>query len=426
MRNLFLVLALFLSIPVYAVAVTRYEVSGGNGIWGSTTNWSTSSGGASGSSAPVAGDTAYFDGNSGNISLGADANCAVIGCTTAVTGSVANYNGTIDLSTHKLTVTGNVTLSSTTASTGTGALTITGSQTLTANGATWTPPLTFATGVGTVVVSGNWINTGLVTVGASTALNLSAAETFRCNGGISNLTVSILSGNINLVIAGGNWSCGNQTSDIAVSNVFIDGNVTLTSSVGTTSNITYTSGSVTGASYFWTIYGSCTINSVNGGNSLTFPNMDFVNGPTVTLASDLAITNHLRVYSVTTTLSGAHNISCGTLSCQFVGTAAGPTLVIPVGQTLTIANGIKIGGTNPPSGAKYTATILIKSSSASSAATIAYNGGIANCLCFECYFTYINATPNNIANIGGTSGMLSNCTGIINTVPFLNVMGGGQ
>lgn len=45
-------------------AVSRYWVSGGNGYWDSTTNWATSSGGASGASVPI-GENVFFDASSG-------------------------------------------------------------------------------------------------------------------------------------------------------------------------------------------------------------------------------------------------------------------------------------------------------------------------------------------------------------------------
>ena len=45
---------------------TKYWV-GGTGTWDatSTTNWSLTSGGASGAAAPIAGDSPFFDANSG-------------------------------------------------------------------------------------------------------------------------------------------------------------------------------------------------------------------------------------------------------------------------------------------------------------------------------------------------------------------------
>jgi len=44
----------------------RYWVTGGDGIFSSLDNWSTTSGGSSGSSVPTTGDTAFFDANSGS------------------------------------------------------------------------------------------------------------------------------------------------------------------------------------------------------------------------------------------------------------------------------------------------------------------------------------------------------------------------
>lgn len=46
-------------------AVNRYWVTGGNGYWDDTSNWATSSGGASGAAVPI-GENVYFDANSGN------------------------------------------------------------------------------------------------------------------------------------------------------------------------------------------------------------------------------------------------------------------------------------------------------------------------------------------------------------------------
>jgi len=44
----------------------RYWVTGGNGNWSSTTNWSTASGGGSGASVPSTSDAAFFDASSGS------------------------------------------------------------------------------------------------------------------------------------------------------------------------------------------------------------------------------------------------------------------------------------------------------------------------------------------------------------------------
>lgn len=48
---------------------TYYWVSGGNGLWSSSSNWSLSSGGTGGAGVPSTSDTAVFDGNSPNVTL---------------------------------------------------------------------------------------------------------------------------------------------------------------------------------------------------------------------------------------------------------------------------------------------------------------------------------------------------------------------
>ena len=60
---------LFVVLNAFAInsyALTRYWVTGGNGQWSSTTNWSAASGGVSGATVPIATDLAVFDANSGS------------------------------------------------------------------------------------------------------------------------------------------------------------------------------------------------------------------------------------------------------------------------------------------------------------------------------------------------------------------------
>lgn len=96
----------------------RYWV-GGNGTWNttSTTNWSATSGGAAGASAPTASDTAIFDANSGSAVVTLGENVTAFGLT---------YNafvGTFAFQTYTITLTGdgNVLL-------GAGTYTATGSK----------------------------------------------------------------------------------------------------------------------------------------------------------------------------------------------------------------------------------------------------------------------------------------------------------
>lgn len=61
----------------FSGAPGRYWVSGGDGNWNNTNNWSTSSGGSSGASVPTSSDDVFFDENSGSgtSTVNADSNC---------------------------------------------------------------------------------------------------------------------------------------------------------------------------------------------------------------------------------------------------------------------------------------------------------------------------------------------------------------
>ena len=68
----------------------RYWVVGGDGNWNSTTNWSTTSGGASGASVPVSVDTVLIDANSGAGSIILDISPTIISIT--FNGFTGNFN----------------------------------------------------------------------------------------------------------------------------------------------------------------------------------------------------------------------------------------------------------------------------------------------------------------------------------------------
>lgn len=93
----------------------RYWVTGGDGNWNSTTNWSTSSGGASGASVPGSSDAALLDANSGagTVTLDISPTIQTLTCT-GFTGTLAfgtntislNSTGTIFTGVTTMTVTG--------------------------------------------------------------------------------------------------------------------------------------------------------------------------------------------------------------------------------------------------------------------------------------------------------------------------------
>lgn len=174
----------------------RFLVSGGTGNYNSTTNWSTTSGGASGASFPTSVDDIIIDINSANAPL----NINVVSACKSF--SASNYTGTItmsnNLSVNGTTNTGNITLSS--------GMTITGNGTIikiptgtngviTSNGAIFDCNFNFqAAGATTTVITGamqvnknltfslnstlvNTINSGTISVGGDIIHNSPVAGT---------------------------------------------------------------------------------------------------------------------------------------------------------------------------------------------------------------------------------------------------------
>jgi hypothetical protein len=89
----------------------RYWVTGGTGDWNSTTNWSTSSGGASGASVPGSSDAALLDASSGSgtVTLDISPTIQTLTCT-GFTGTLAFGTNTISLNSTGTIFTGATTM----------------------------------------------------------------------------------------------------------------------------------------------------------------------------------------------------------------------------------------------------------------------------------------------------------------------------
>jgi len=297
---------------------SRYWVSGGNGIFSSTTNWSTTDGGSSGASSPGTSDTAYFTGNSGSgtATLGGNTNIGSLITT--------GFTGTIALGSNNLILYGSTwTLASSTTITGTGYLENTASCTFTQNSATMTGvPIRSAGGTLTL---GGAINVGYITlIGGS--IN-TQGYTIACTGfgisGGSTITVNLNSSTINITGSGQvlNLSAGVSSGSF--------------SAIGSTINVT-----VTGASYF--NIGFFTLNNlyVTTGSAITFYQGGTFNG----------------VWSITPTAPA--------IVCQFVSSTT---------WTISSASNFQINGANS------TNYITINSSNAGTPFTISCSSGIVSC-----------------------------------------------
>ena len=185
---------------------------GGNGTWDATTttNWASSSGGASGVPAPTPVDNAIVDSNSGSptITLSGAPLCASL-TTTGATCTLA--------STGTLSVSGSMTLSNTTTWSATGLLTFNKTGTITANAVTINSPVTFFTAAQTFTLGSNLtVSSTLTTTFTSGTLSLS---TFTLTTGFfnsNNANTRVLAfgtGNITVNGAGGTlWDMTTITS----------------------------------------------------------------------------------------------------------------------------------------------------------------------------------------------------------------------
>jgi len=336
----------------------RYWVAGGTGNYNSTTNWSATSGGASGASVPGTVDNVFFNASSG-------AGTATIN----VASSCANLNLTGFTGT--LTFNNNLSVAGTVVNLGTGAYTVLGTaalrfqtaSTITSNGSSWSRNITFAangvftladnlTVLGTLSFEGNFTPT----INGNT-LNISGDLTYNSVGNTSGTTLFNFNGT-------GTWS---HTNSGAIGNsVTINtvGTLTISGTVYKSSNtFTYTAGTVvdTGATVVisssttlnvsgktWnkllvnnTITLTSNINAVTfgttganattfvlGGNTLNFTNLELGNTGTTTLPSAWSCQNLTFVNAIAGTINGNSITINGNILQSGAGTYLGTTAFI--------------------------------------------------------------------------------------------------
>jgi hypothetical protein len=223
----------------------KFWISGGTGNYNSTTNWSATSGGASGASVPTTADDVTWDANSGSGTV--TINVASV----AKSVNFTNFTGTVDFQ-NTLAVAGNITLGSGMSFTntiGTPVLRVTAGATLTSNGIAFPYDFSVLTAAGTITLVGDWecnnfthdVSTGNIVINGST---------FFINGNLTNLnTIRSISGTTVYVMQGtGTLSSNFTTTGNIVTNLVFNtiGTITIIGIVGHTSPITwtYTSGTI--------------------------------------------------------------------------------------------------------------------------------------------------------------------------------------
>lgn len=306
----------------------RYFVNGGvDNNWGSTSNWSTTSGGAGGASVPTSADAAFLDGNSPNCTVNASNRaCLSLNCT--------GYTNTLTM-TFNITASGSVTLASGMTIAGSGSLTIAATATLTSNGKTWPNDMLFS-GTSTFTLADNWTVSGSVTMPVA-----NNAQTFNGNNlyvagslsfGFANQTIS---GTTHLHLTG-SGSIGGMSTGIFRLPWTINASGTYTVASGTawvygTGTFTFTAGTVTfSGTHTLTISGVGTQLDLDG---LTLKTVVFsqASASTTTLLSNMQVSGlcSIGVTNQTLTLNGfAVECQAGLRFAQTTGVVQGTTELV--------------------------------------------------------------------------------------------------
>jgi hypothetical protein len=333
----------------------RYWVAGGTGNYNSTTNWSATSGGASGATVPGAADNVFFNAASGagTATINVASNCLNLNLT-GFTGTIvfnANWaiNGTIfNLGTGGYTINASTFL-----------LALNSSMTITSNGTTWTG--TLSVGAITVTLADNLTINGACKLNQIATLN---GNTLNINGSLTHSANGVVSGTTTIVFTGtGTW---NHTNTGALrNNVTINTAGTLT--LGTnvyynTGTLTYVAGTVVTTGSTLNIGAATTLNT----NGISWNNITTSGAATITLSSNLTLTGTLTITAGSTSfvlgafslISTNANLTIGTsgtftmpanqtfktLSTTGAGIAINSN-TLTITENLTIANGAPVSGT---------------------------------------------------------------------------------
>lgn len=297
---------------------------GGSGTWDATTttNWSATSGGAGGASAPTSADNVIFNSASNatayTVTVGADAACADITVAGPASGNVTFSLGA------------------------TSVINCYGSFTLPATGLTWTPTtgnvinfLATTTGK-TVTTNGVSVgNTAIVFNGAGGGWTLGSAYT--ATSGISVTQGTFNTGNFNVTVSG-------FTSTGTATRSFVLGSSTITLSAVTPINITQISGITFNA-------GTSTINCSGASPGINSPGLTFYNVGCTSTALGAA------------TITGANtfnNLSFTARATSGIGQA-----IFDSASTTTVNGTLTLG-----SGTTGVSRLFVRSSTAGSPATL--------------------------------------------------------
>jgi fibronectin-binding autotransporter adhesin len=318
-----------------------FFVTGGTGNWNSNTNWSATSGGASGASFPTVADDVTFDSHTANITINVASACLSLTVTSGYTNTFAM--------TSTLTVSGNVSLGANMLFSGANALIINAASSMTSNGCVLSIPLTLNGGV-TYTLVDDWNVNALCTLGVAN-LTQTINRTDATHGTLIFQKSATFTGNGSAVLTGtsllkftgtGTWTYNSITCK---SNITIAcGANTLTFAGGGSGVSLYNTGTITFVSGTWgsatnniSINGSMTIDST--GYTTAIPINFIVNtSSTITLSSDLYLSGNLTNSSGTLTING-NNLYLGGNLTQNSTLLTGTTVLIFNGTSTWSSSG---------------------------------------------------------------------------------------
>ncbi len=319
----------------------RYWVAGGTGNYNSTTNWSATSGGASGATVPGSTDNVFFNASSGagTATINVSSNCANLNLT-GFTGTLAFNN--------------NLGINGTALNFGTGGYTVTGtaklrlftSMTVTSNGTIYSGNIEIATAI-TVTLADNLscsgtfelgTGSGVMTLNGNT-LNISGSLLYSSPGSTTGTTIFNFNGT-------GTWNT--TGSGYLRNNVVINtaGNLTLGTTImwhGNSTSLTYTAGTVITTGNYFALGNTGTWNGTVTTNGINWNDIGILGTNTITLGSDLTLTGTLTIATGTTSFVLGGNSLISTNANLTIGSSG--TFTMPANQTfktLTITSAATI------------------------------------------------------------------------------------
>jgi len=402
----------------------RYWV-GGTGTWTTTTtNWSASSGGASGASAPTAADSVFFD-------QAATYTVTMTGALTCLDITVSA--GTVTFtSTGTLAVSGSMSLLAGTLWSATGTITFnaTTSKTITTNAVTINSPITFA-GVGGTWTLGSNLTLGLtltttLTNGTISLSTFTLATGIFSSAGTAARSISFGTGNIDLthttagtiVLAMATATLftvsgtGGFTSAMSVTRTFQFGS-TAGGSATNSPNLSLTSGAsiptLSAASWFNTL-------NFNGSTCTPASTTLNLNGLTLALGGTYTNLTPTMVGTGTITSNGNTTLTNLTINSTSGTTTLGADFALTATSTTTLTSGTLALGT-------FTLSTGIFSSNNSTTRSISFGTGTINLTHTTATTTVLNMPTVTGFTYTGTGGFTTAAT-VARAVFFGNTAGG--